>query len=348
MLIFRVEVCQVKLSERKQAILAAIVEIYIRTGEPVGSKLLAGKLGFNVSPATVRSDMAWLFEMGYLEQPHTSAGRVPSHLGYREYIDSLMHPASLTPQERSEIDSLFNVHNPDPDKLLEDAAEALSDYTKCATVTSSITPKTVRIRRLELIEAGSNTVVILLIASNGMIRSKIFRVDFLVNGKVVDFFNKFANSRLSGMSIDEVSSAYLGAMSVNLGEYSRIFNPILSAIFELCKEVADGQYYVSGSAKLLEYNQMGVRELLMLLESRESLQSLFCADDFKIVIGKENQSMELSDYAVVMTGYEVDGMPAGTVGLIGPVRIDYAKLIPHLEYFARTLGDLLTETLTMD
>ena len=343
-----------KLSERKQAILAAVVETYIRTGEPVGSKLLASKLGFNVSPATVRGDMAWLFEMGYLEQPHTSAGRVPSHLGYREYIDSLMRPAPLTAQERIEIDSLFNVRNPDPDKLLEDAAEALSDYTKCATVTSSITPKTVRIRRLELIEAGSNTVVILLIASNGMIRNKVCRVDFLVNPQLVDFFNKFANSRLAGMGIDEVSSSYLNAMSVNLGEYSRVFNPILAAIFELCKEMGDGQYYVSGGTKLLEYNELGslVRDLLLMLENRDSLQALFASEreraNFRIIIGKENQSMELSDSAVVMTGYQVDGVPAGTVGLIGPVRIDYARLIPHLEYFAQTLGELLTETLARD
>jgi len=334
--------------------LAAIVETYIRTGEPVGSKLLAGGLGFNVSPATVRGDMAWLFEMGYLEQPHTSAGRVPSHLGYREYIDSLMRPAPLSAQERTEIDSLFNVHNPDPDKLLEDAAEALSAYTNCATVTSSITPKTVFIRRLELIEAASNTVVILLIASNGMIRNKVCRVDFLVNGKLIDFFNKFANSRLGGMSIDAVSSSYLNAMAVNLGEYSRVFNPILSAIFELCKELSDGQYYVSGGAKLLEYGELNrlVRDLLLMLENRDSLQALFSGKregaNFRIIIGKENQSMELSDSAVVMTGYEVDGVPAGTIGLIGPVRIDYARLIPHLEYFAHTLGDLLTETLTRD
>ena len=343
-----------ELNERKQAILAAIVETYIRTGEPVGSKLLAGKLGFNVSPATVRSDMAWLFEMGYLEQPHTSAGRVPSHLGYREYIDALMRPAPLTAEERTEIDSLFNVRNPDPDKLLEDAAEALSGYTNCATVTSSITPKTVRIRRLELIAAGSNTVVILLIASNGIIRNKVCRVDFQVSDKLVEFFNKFANGRLGGMSIDEVSSSYLGAMSFNLGEYSRVFNPILTAIFELCREVSEGQYYVSGSTKLLEYGELNrlVRDLLLMLENRDSLQALFSAKgectNFKIIIGKENQSMELSDSAVVMTGYQVDGAPAGTIGLIGPVRIDYARLIPHLEYFAQTLGELLTETLARD
>jgi len=133
-----------------------------------------------------------------------------------------------------------------------------------------------------------------------------------------------------------------------------VFNPILTAIFELCREVSEGQYYVSGSTKLLEYTELLrlVRDLLLLLENRDSLQSLFSTQEegtnFKIIIGKENQSMELSDSAVVMTGYQVDGVPAGTIGLIGPVRIDYSRLIPHLEYFAKTLGELLTETLSRD
>jgi heat-inducible transcriptional repressor len=339
----------VKLSDRKKAILSAVVETYIQTGEPVGSKLLASRLGFKVSPATIRSDMAWLFDMGYLEQPHTSAGRVPSHLGYREYIDSLMRPAALTRAEKDEIDSLFNVKNPDPDKLLEDAAGALSDYTGCASVTSSITPKTVRIRRLELIHAAPRTVVILLIASNGVIRNKVLRVDFDVNDKILEFFDKFANSRLAGLSIEAISSSYINSVSTTLGEYARIFNPILAAIYELCKDISDGQYYLSGSVKLLEYDELSrlSRDMLQMLERRDSLQELFSpgSRDLRIIIGKENHSMELADASVVMTNYSVGGEPAGTVGLIGPVRIDYARLIPHLAYFARTLGDLLTDTL---
>ena len=130
-----------KLDPRKLQILTAIVETYIDTGEPVGSKTLSAKLGFQVSPATIRNDMAALFDMGLLEQPHTSAGRVPSHLGYRIYVDQLMHCKPLSEEEKSEIDALFNVRDPDPDKLLEDAAAALADYTNCATISTTITPK---------------------------------------------------------------------------------------------------------------------------------------------------------------------------------------------------------------
>jgi heat-inducible transcriptional repressor len=339
------------LSHRQRKILAAIVESYIHTGEPVGSKLLSRNPDISVSSATIRSDMAMLFELGYLEQPHTSAGRVPSHLGYREYIDSLMTSQPLSQEERDEIDSLFNVKNPDPDRLLEDAADALSDYTGCAGVTSSISSKDVKVKRIDLIAAGINTVVILLIASNGVIKNKVVRVDFAVTAELVEFFTKFANSRLSGKSIEDISATYISSVSVTLGEYSRIFTPILVGIFELCKEVSDGQYYIGGGTKLLEYDELGrvARDLLIMLDSQERLHRIFGdSTDFKILIGKENSTMELTGSSLVVTHYNIGGEKAGTVGLIGPVRLDYAKVIPHLEYFADTLGKLLTETLETD
>lgn len=337
-----------KMSHRQKSILAAIVEIYSRTGEPVSSKLLSGYLDFQASPATIRAEMAWLFEMGYLEQPHTSAGRVPSHMGYREYIDSLMTCQPLTQEEKDEIDSLFNVSNPDPDRLLEDAADALSDYTGTTAVTSSITPVTVRVKRVELIAAGPHTVVVLLMASNGAIKNRVCRVNFLVTAELLDFFNKFANSRLAGRNIASVSSGFINSVAVTLGDYSSIFNDILAGIFDLCREVSDGQYYVSGGTKLLDQGEgvKSARDLLDLLERRDRLQAMFHVDepDFKILIGKENAFMELSGSSLVATPYSICGQKAGTVGLIGPVRLNYARVIPHLEYFARTLGDLLSET----
>jgi heat-inducible transcriptional repressor len=345
-------VVNVDLSRRRQQILSAIVESYIRTGEPVGSKHISNTLEFQVSPATVRGEMAWLFERGYLEQPHTSAGRVPSHLGYREYIDSLMACKPLSEDEKNEINSLFNVRDPDPDKLLEDAAGALADYTNCAGVATSLTPKSVGVRRIELIAAGAGTVVILLIATNGMVRSKVCRVDFKVTPEIMEFFTRFSNARLVGRSLDSITSGYINAVSVTLGEYSRIFTPLMVAIFELCKEVNDGQYFLSGGSKLLEYGELSqlVREILVLLENRSRLHALFDwgSNDFKILIGKENPTMELSGASVVATSYEIGGQKAGTIGLIGPVRIDYARIIPHLEYFAKKLGEALSETYELD
>ena len=260
-----------KLDIRKLKILTAIVETYIDTGEPVSSKILAQQLGFSVSSATIRNDMAALFELGLLEQPHTSAGRVPSHLGYRVYVDQLMHCKPLSEEERREIDALFNVRDPDPDKLLEDAAQALADYTNCATVSTTITPKTVLVKRVEIVPAGTRTVVVLVIATNGVIKNKVCRVDFRVTGEIVEFLNQFANGRLVGRSVNDISQWYINSISVTLGDYSQLFIPVLATIYELCREINDGQFYTSGGANLLNYKELAdiARDLLSAMANRE-------------------------------------------------------------------------------
>lgn len=337
-----------KLDIRKLKILTAIVETYIDTGEPVSSKILAQQLGFSVSSATIRNDMAALFEMGLLEQPHTSAGRVPSHLGYRVYVDQLMHCKPLSEEERREIDALFNVRDPDPDKLLEDAAQALADYTNCATVSTTITPKTVLVKRVEIVPAGTRTVVVLVIATNGVIKNKVCRVDFRVTGEIVEFLNQFANGRLVGRSVNDISQWYINSISVTLGDYSQLFIPVLATIYELCREINDGQFYTSGGANLLNYKELAdiARDLLSAMANREQLLGVIGSksDAVFITIGKENNQSELTDTSVVVTKYRIGDQNSGAIGVIGPVRMDYAKLIPHLEYFSQTLGKLLAET----
>ena len=336
-----------KLDIRKLKILTAIVETYIDTGEPVSSKILAQQLGFSVSSATIRNDMAALFEMGLLEQPHTSAGRVPSHLGYRVYVDQLMHCKPLSEEERREIDALFNVRDPDPDKLLEDAAQALADYTNCATVSTTITPKTVLVKRVEIVPAGTRTVVVLVIATNGVIKNKVCRVDFRVTGEIVEFLNQFANGRLVGRSVNDISQWYINSISVTLGDYSQLFIPVLATIYELCREINDGQFYTSGGANLLNYKELAdiARDLLSAMANREQLLGVIGSksDAVFITIGKENNQSELTDTSVVVTKYRIGEQNSGAIGVIGPVRMDYAKLIPHLEYFSQTLGKLLAE-----
>ena len=337
-----------KLDIRKLKILTAIVETYIDTGEPVSSKILAQQLGFSVSSATIRNDMAALFEMGLLEQPQTSAGRVPSHLGYRVYVDQLMHCKPLSEEERREIDALFNVRDPDPDKLLEDAAQALADYTNCATVSTTITPKTVLVKRVEIVPAGTRTVVVLVIATNGVIKNKVCRVDFRVTGEIVEFLNQFANGRLVGRSVNDISQWYINSISVTLGDYSQLFIPVLATIYELCREINDGQFYTSGGANLLNYKELAdiARDLLSAMANREQLLGVIGSksDAVFITIGKENNQSELTDTSVVVTKYRIGEQNSGAIGVIGPVRMDYAKLIPHLEYFSQTLGKLLAET----
>ena len=338
-----------ELDARKLRILAKIVEAYIATGEPVGSKLIACLLGGEVSPATVRNDMAVLFEMGLLEQPHTSAGRVPSHLGLRVYLDRIMHTQPLTTQEKQEIEALFNFRNPDPDKLLEDAARALAGYTGCAAISTTIHRRSLKVRRIEIIPATQRTAVILLILSNGMIKNRVCRVDFTLTPKIVEFFQNFANGMLGGKSVNEISQRFIHSVALSLDEYTEIFTPLLTAIYDLCREASDGPIYRSGTSNLLEYEELRriANQLFRVINSREGVMDLIDRDNegVRVSIGRENQKMELADSSVIISKYRIGDDSEGAIGLIGPIRMDYARLIPHLEYFSQMLGKLLSDTL---
>lgn len=336
-----------ELDERKLRILSAIVSLYIKTGEPVGSKAVCSIRGIEVSSATVRNEMSALFDMGLLEQPHTSAGRIPSHLGYRVYIDRLMRCDPLTRDEADELDALFNVGDPDPDRLIEDATLRLSEYTGCATVSVTTTAQSVHVKRVELVPIDARTVVIMILANNGVIKSKVCRVDFLVTRDLCEFFTKFANDRLCGRSLYDISVLYLNSVAVSLGEYSRLFTPLLAAIYELCKEIYDGQYYICGTSNLLAYRELAeaAHDLFILLSSREQMTALLAqgAPRVRVMIGKENHTQELTDSSLMVAHYKIGSDCSGAIALIGPVRLPYPKLIPRLEYFSDTLSRLLSD-----
>ena len=347
-----------ELDARKLRILAKIVETYIATGEPVGSKLIAYLLGGEVSPATVRNDMAVLFDLGLLEQPHTSAGRIPSHLGLRVYIDQIMREQPLTTQEKREIEALFNFRNPDPDRLLEDAAKALAGYTGCAAISTTINRRSLLVRRIEIIPATQRTAVILLILSNGMIKNRVCRVDFTLTPKIVEFFQNFANGMLGGKSVNQISESFIHSVALSLDEYTEIFTPLLAAIYDLCREASSGPIYRSGTSNLLEYEELRriANQLFRVINSREEVLDLIGRDreglrdildreTIRVSIGKENQKMELADSSVIVSRYPIGDDSEGAIGLIGPIRMDYARLIPHLEYFSQMLGKLLSDTL---
>ena len=337
------------IDDRKLRILAAIIETYIQTGEPVGSKTLAQKFGFTMSPATIRNEMAALFEMGLLEQPYTSAGRVPSHMGYRVYIDQLMQCQALTEAEKSEIEALFNLRDPDPDRLLADAAAALAKYTGCAAFSSTSTPHGVTVRKIQLIPTGTRTALLLLVASNGVIKNKVIRLDFNMTPQNAEFLDQLANGRFAGRSLEEISASYINSVAESVGEYSRIFTPVLAGIYELCRQVYDGQFYAGGQTNLLNYAEFDrvAHDLLTLVSNKRKMDAVLPHDDrpISVLIGKENPFEELAGGSVVVATYDIGPDRCGAIGLVGPVRLDYRRLIPHMEYFAKTLGRLLSETM---
>lgn len=291
--------------------------------------------------------MAALFDLGLLEQAHTSAGRTPSHLGYRIYVDELMRLKDLTEGEKGRIDALFNVSTPDPDKLLQDAATALAKFTGCATIAATITPPNVELKSVNIIPAGNTTVVLVLTASNGMIKTKVCRVDFLVTQELTGFFNKFVNATVVGKTLNEICENYKHSVSVPLGEYDALFSSLLSHVFDLVREMRDGQYYLAGDTNLLSYtsSNQSAYQSLNFLRQKNKMKPLLEATKSRttVIIGRENPQAELSDSTLLITKYNIGKHTTGAIALVGPVRMDYAKLIPHVEYFAETLGQLLSE-----
>ena len=212
--------------ERRRKILAAVVDEYITTGEPVSSKTIASMPDIKVSPATIRNDMALLEELGYLEQPHTSAGRIPTYKGYRLYIEQLMPEQSLSDEDKKMLDSILDVEIPTADALIEKASTALAQLTNCAAVAKNVAPKFSVITKVEVIPTGRRMYVLLMITSSGDIKNKVCRLEFDLTNEQLDFFSSFMAENLEGVTIDDLSDETLKELAAAMGTYMVTLTPL--------------------------------------------------------------------------------------------------------------------------
>lgn len=227
-----------QIDKRKRLILQTVVDEYIRTGEPVGSNAVLSRMGMNVSSATVRNDMAFLERLGLLEQPHTSAGRIPTYEGYRFYIDHLMEPKPLSPKEKRLIDSLLSQNDLTVDSVVDNAVSVLAELTSLAVVSKSNAPVFSVITRVEVIPAGRRLYALLMITSAGAVRNKICRIDFDLNGEQLEFFERFINDHLDGLNVDSLTPAMLQSLAVALGSYMIALSPLLHGVYQLSEELS--------------------------------------------------------------------------------------------------------------
>lgn len=337
-----------ELSERKKKILAAIVEQYIRTGEPIGSKSLMEILPMKVSSATIRNEMAELVSLGLLEQPHTSAGRVPSHAGYRYYIDNLMHTRELDDHSRRKIESAIGSFG-DPEHLLSKAGEVLADLTNCAAVSTTPAGESTSIRRIEMVPVGSRTVMLVLLTSSGILKSRICRTDSAVTVPLLERFYNLAGSQLVGKALSDVHTTAMQTLAASLGADAFSMLPFLGAVADLAHDAAQSDIRLDGQSNLLGYRELeeNAYELMEFLRNGEPLNALLESNrnDVQVLIGKENKYRQLSNSSLILARYNVGGKESGTIGVIGPTRLDYAKLIPSVRYLTDLVGHLLTRSI---
>lgn len=331
-----------EIGERKLKILTAIVEEYIRTGEPVGSKSLAEISDLGVSPATIRNEMASLFELGLLEQPHTSAGRVPSQRGLRLYVDLLMDPIDPDEELKARIDNIFDVRAVDMQGLLEQISDAVATMTGCAVVTTAPTPANERISRIEMIKVSPYNVVAVIITKNGDVHSKNFRLGYDMNAGAMEYFSNWLTEKVEGMKLGELTQGFMQQTAMSAKENILLFTPLLAAIYELVCSLLKTNIHLCGDLNLLSFENLknSAYEIFKLLDDEQEVENLFKIGSKPVRIGKECHRPELVDASILVQEYKLPNGSGGVIGVLGPIRQDYRRILPFLEYFAMNMGKI--------
>ncbi|NLB35813.1 MAG: heat-inducible transcription repressor HrcA [Clostridiales bacterium] len=337
------------LNERRQKILAAIIEQYVKTGEPVGSKSLLEALQLSLSSATIRNEMAELVEMGYLEQPHTSAGRVPSHKGYRYYIDNLMGENELNDVQRRRIEQSIPKNMHEPERLLEQANEVLANITNCTAVSTTPACEGVLIRKIEMIPIGSRTAMLVILTSTGILKSEVCRAGGELTPAVCEAFYNIISRTLIGRRIDDVSSAMLQTIAATVSDEFLTILPLLAGVADIAAAASQADVLLEGQSNLFNHRELeeNALELIEFLKKSERLSRLLASGKakFDIKIGEENEYRQLKNSSLIVAKYNIKGKESGTIGLIGPTRLNYAQLIPSIKYLTDLVGRIITQGL---
>ena len=329
------------LSARKQQILNSIIKYYLEYGEPIGSKLIASEIG--VSSATVRNEMAELTELGFLEQPHTSSGRIPSGLGFRAYIKSQNENNFMSMDKKNYFNSMLS--SSDPEELLDKAAESLSYKYACIVTTPG--DKSSVIKAVQFVQISRRTAMLILLSSAGTAKSKIFKCEFDLNQEMLRVFFRAFNEKLMGVSLLQITRAYLQGFAISLGEMSILMTSAIVALFEAVKETSKAQVLVKGQTKLFLQNAFSPQSFIALSEiinSPEYFRQTLLERPSKIsiILGGEPIFPEFRDAGIVSSKYTIAGKDAGIFAVIGPIRMDYPKIIAEMKYVSDYVGNVLT------
>ena len=331
---------------RKRRILSVVVDLYIRTGEPVGSKTISQLPDIHVSAATVRNDMAVLEELGYLEQPHTSAGRVPTFNGYRMYIEEISAEGTLPQEERDRLDEMLGDESQlTEDLILQSATTALSQITKCATVVSNFAPKYSVISKVDVIPTGKRMYVVLLITSDGKIKNRACRLQFDLTHEHMDFFKHFMEENLEGVSVSDLSEEKLEQMITAMGTYMMTLSPLVQGICEMSKDLQQNELYMTGEQNLFSCDDLDKAEVAKFMMHKQELSGLL-DDSFqgiKVMFGEEGNDFVIGNSSMIVSKYQKGDHTAGSLGVIGPMRLNYAKVIPYIEYFTEKISHLISD-----
>ena len=339
-----------ELDERKIKILNSIIQTYLITGEPVGSRTISKYTDLNLSSATIRNEMSDLEDLGYIVQPHTSAGRIPSDKGYRFYVDNLMK------EKIAEVDEMKDVLIEKADKLdhlLEHVAKLLATNTNYATMISAPQYKRNKLKFIQLSRVEDNQLLVVVMLEGNVIKNRLIEVDERVSEDEVAKLNILINTFLQGLNLQEINMELIQRMKVQAEGYGQIIGHIIDAIAVVIQEEDDLEIYTSGTTNLLKYPELGDREkaseLLYTMEEKKALSELIVDQEdsgeenknpIQIYIGSESPVSTMKDCSIVTATYELEEGVQGTIGIIGPKRMDYKKVVGNLQTMMNQLDDI--------
>ena len=339
-----------ELTERQKKVLRSLVELYIRTAEPVGSKAISALPDMKYSSATIRNEMAELTTLGYLEQPHTSAGRVPSAAGYRLYVDELMADYRLSLDETKSISTAIDEKMQQVDQMMEKVARLVSQATQLPAISMASRQAGASVKRYDLILAGHASVILVLLLSTDEVVNKLIKLPVTVTETDLKLLSAVLNAAATGLTCDQMSEELLDRVMNSAGDASPLVPVILDFTAEALRRQGNANMAIAGQSRLLglpEYRDVDKAQRVLASIDEDALSNLPAVmqneHGTKVLVGPENVASELKDTSVVMTKFDIgDGMQ-GMIGVVGPTRMDYAKVTARLSYFAESLSKVFAK-----
>lgn len=332
------------LNDRKKKILQLIIEDYISTAEPVGSRTIARKYDLGISPATIRNEMSDLELLGYLEQPHTSAGRIPSAQAYRLYVDSLIEPGSLTDNERALINGWFNERRRSLDEIFQSTAKILSRMTQNVSLVLANRDAEARFCYMKFLPLDERHAILCIITDDGNVDNCVVEIPLGMRMEELDYLAGKVSRLLEGRELSSIGEDLLQAVHSNIAEDKILFTSLVQSIRRLRNKHMEQKVFLGGTKQLLNQPEFRdverVRSLLGILEEERVVRDLLKSGEdsgLKITIGSENKFSGIQDCSMVQATYRLNGQIVGTMAVLGPTRMEYGKVISVMDYLHKYL-----------
>ncbi|NLW21958.1 MAG: heat-inducible transcription repressor HrcA [Tissierellia bacterium] len=339
------------LDDRKIKVLYAVIDSYLISAEPIGSRTLSKQYNLGVSSATIRNEMSDLEELGYLNKPHTSAGRVPSDKAYRLYVNEILkkEKIKIDIEKKEEIKRILTKESKEIDQLIQNAARILSAITKYTSIAISPQLKKIKLKHIQLIPIDDMEILMVIVSDTGIVKNTILRVKQNIPADQLNTISNFLNIKLKGLTFDEIGKTMGDVIFKEMYEFKEVIDSIIPLINQSLKDMDNVEVYADGVTKIFDFPEYKdidkAKAFISFIEDKEQIANLLLDNSLQngleITIGEENIYDPLKDCSLITATYKLDGKTIGKIGVVGPTRMDYITAIKALRLFSINLTEIL-------